>query len=89
MSDLHILASYPDMVEDINLIDLCNVFLNETSYTGRRKILFRKFVLNDLNYFIHNDSADLKSLDTFNNDNSSDSDVCDSDEQVDMHDSDE
>ena len=78
MSDLHILASYPDMVEDINLIDLCNVFPNETSYIGRRKILFRKFVLYDLNCFMYNDSVDLKSLDTFNDNNSSNSDVHDS-----------
>ena len=88
MLDLCILASYPNMVEDINLIDLCNVFLNETSYTGRRNILFGKFVLDDLTCFMCNDSIDLKSLHTCNDNNSSNSDVYDSKKQVNMHNSD-
>ena len=75
MSDLCILASYPDIVEDINLIDLSNVFLNKTSHIGRRKILFRKLMLVDLNSFMYNNSIDLKSLNTCNDNNSSDSNV--------------
>ena len=48
MSNLSILATYPDMVENMDVTSLCNKFVCETSYTSRRLTLFGKFVSSDL-----------------------------------------
>ena len=48
MSNLSILATYPDMVENMDVVSLCNKFACETSYTSRRLTLFGKFVSSDL-----------------------------------------
>ena len=48
MSNLMMLSFYPEMVNSIDIISLCNKFVSQTQYTSRRETLFRKFVEEDL-----------------------------------------
>ena len=48
MNNLVTLAFYPDMVESIDLISLCNKFVATTHLTSTRERLFSKFILSDL-----------------------------------------
>ena len=48
MSNLSILATCPDVVGNMDVTPLCNKFVCETSYTGKRLTLFGNFVSSDL-----------------------------------------
>ena len=50
MSNLVLLAEYPDLVEDINIIDICNRFCEKTTHTNLRKKLFGTFKEKDLSH---------------------------------------
>ena len=48
ISNLVMLSFYPEMVNSIDIISLCNKFVSQTQYTSRRETLFGKFVEEDL-----------------------------------------
>ena len=48
MSNLVVCNSYPELLEKIDLIKVLHKFVSKTSHTGRREILFGKFVGPDL-----------------------------------------
>ena len=44
ISNLVLLAAYPDLVRDINIIDICNKFCEKTIHTNLQKKLFGTFI---------------------------------------------
>ena len=50
LSDLVMLNFYPEMVDDMDVINICNIFVSRTSHTNKRDALFGKFVPSDLEY---------------------------------------
>ena len=57
-SDLCMLAQYPDILDDIDIIKICNTFVQKTTYTNRRMKVFGKFVPSDLD-FLPMESPDI------------------------------
>ena len=49
-SDLVILNFYPEMVDDMDVINIYNTFVSRTSHINKREALFGKFILSDLEY---------------------------------------
>ena len=50
LSDLVMLNFYPEMVDDMDVINVCNTFVSRTSHANKRDALFGKFVPSDLEY---------------------------------------
>ena len=62
LNNLVLYTIYPDMVESVNLVNLCNKFTNKTKHTGIRQKLFGKFTQEDFDSF--HSKADHKKIDT-------------------------
>ena len=50
LSDLVMLNFYPEIMDDMDVINIYNTFVSRTSHTNKREALFEKFVLLDLEY---------------------------------------
>ena len=50
LSDLVMLNFYPEIVGDMDVINICNTFVSCTSHANKREVLFGKFVPSDLEY---------------------------------------
>ena len=52
ISNFYLLAYYPDLVDIIDVLKTCNMFVEKTAHASSRVKLFEKFVVSDLELFL-------------------------------------